>query len=60
MKTYQIAFKYETWATYEVQAGGREEAEDIALGMLERDEGDYLHCGEWTETEIEELDEVTP
>ena len=38
----------------------REEAENLALEMLKRDEGDYLHCGEWTETEIEELDEVTP
>ena len=58
MKNYQVSFKYETWAHYEVEAEGRDEAENLALGMLQRDEGDYLHHGSWTDTEIEELDEV--
>jgi hypothetical protein len=55
MKTYSVSFKYETYAHYEVEAKDRDEAENIALGMLEHDEGDYLHNGEWTETDIEEM-----
>jgi phosphoserine aminotransferase len=58
MKTYSVAFKYETWAIYDVQADGYDDAETIALAMLQNDEGDYLHSGEWTETEIEEIKEV--
>jgi phosphoserine aminotransferase len=58
MKTYSVAFKYETWAVYDVQADGYDDAETIALGMLQNDEGDYLHSGEWTETEIEETKEA--
>ena len=57
MKTYQVSFKYETYAHYEVEAEDRDEAENIALGMLQRDEGDYLHTGEWTDTDIEEVTE---
>ena len=57
MKTYSVSFKYETYAHYEVEAEDRDEAENIALGMLQRDEGDYLHTGEWTDTDIEEIKE---
>jgi hypothetical protein len=57
MKTYSVSFKYETYAHYEVEAEDRDEAENIALGMLQRDEGDYLHTGEWTDTDIEEVTE---
>jgi phosphoserine aminotransferase len=55
MKTFEISFKYETWANYTVEAADQAEAENIALGMLQRDEGDYLHHGSWTDTEIEQL-----
>ncbi len=55
MKTYEVSFKYETWANYTVEAQDRDEAENIALGMLQRDEGDYLHTGEWTDKIVEEL-----
>jgi len=55
MKTYSVSFKYETYAHYEVEAEDRDDAENIALGMLQRDEGDYLHTGEWTDTDIEEV-----
>ena len=58
MKTYQVTFKYETYANYTVEAEDRDHAENLALEMLKHDEGDYLHHGSWTETEIEELDEV--
>lgn len=58
MKTFEISFKYETWANYTVEATDQAEAENIALGMLQRDEGDYLHTGEWTDTTIEELGAV--
>jgi len=57
MKTYSVSFKYETYAHYEVEAEDRDDAENIALGMLQRDEGDYLHTGEWTDTNIEEVTE---
>jgi hypothetical protein len=57
MKTYSVSFKYETYAHYEVEAEDRDDAENIALGMLQRDEGDYLHTGEWTDTDIEEVTE---
>jgi hypothetical protein len=57
MKTYEISFKYETWANYTVDAQDQAEAENIALGMLQRDEGSYLHTGEWTDTLIEEITE---
>jgi hypothetical protein len=55
MKTYEVSFKYETWANYTVEATDQAEAEFLALGMLQRDEGDYLHTGEWTDTTVEEL-----
>ena len=55
MKSYQITFKYETYAHYTVEATDQAEAENIALGLLQNDGGDYLHHGEWTDTEIEEL-----
>jgi hypothetical protein len=55
MKTYQVSFKYETYAHYEVEAEDRDDAENIALGMLQRDEGDYLHTGEWTDTTVDEV-----
>lgn len=55
MKTYEVSFKYETWANYTVEATDQAEAEHIALGMLQSDEGDYLHHGEWTDTTVEEL-----
>ena len=57
MKTYQVSFKYETYAHYEVEAEDRDDAENIALGMLQRDEGDYLHTGEWTDTTVDEVTE---
>jgi phosphoserine aminotransferase len=57
MKTYSVSFKYETYAHYEVEAEDRDDAENIALGMLQRDEGDYLHTGEWTDTDVEEVTE---
>ena len=53
MKTYEVSFKYETWANYTVEA--TDQAENLALGMLQRDEGDYLHTGEWTDTTVEEI-----
>jgi len=55
MKSYQVTFKYETYAHYTVEATDQADAENIALGLLQHDEGDYLHNGEWTDTEIEEL-----
>jgi hypothetical protein len=57
MKTYTVSFKYETYANYTVEAEDRDHAENVALEMLKLDEGDYLHYGSWTETEIEEADE---
>jgi phosphoserine aminotransferase len=57
MKTYQVSFKYETYANYTVEAEDRDHAENLALDMLKLDEGDYLHHGSWTETEIEEATE---
>ena len=57
MKTYEISFKYETWANYTVEAQDQVEAENIAFDMLQRDEGSYLHTGEWTDTVIEEVTE---
>jgi phosphoserine aminotransferase len=57
MKTYEVSFKYETWATYTVEATDQAEAENIALGLLQHDEGDYLHTGEWTDTQIEKMTE---
>jgi hypothetical protein len=59
MKTYSVAFKYETWAIYDVQADGCEDAETLALAMLQSDEGDYLHSGEWTKTEVSQWHEET-
>jgi hypothetical protein len=55
MKTYEVSFKYETWATYTIDAKDQTEAENLGLEMLQRDEGDYLHHGEWTDTIVEEL-----
>ncbi len=55
MKSYQVTFKYETYAHYTVEATDQAEAENIALGLLQNDGGDYLHHGEWTNAEIEEL-----
>jgi hypothetical protein len=55
MKTFEVCFKYETWANYTVEAQDQAEAEHTALGMLQRDEGDYLHTGEWTDTTVEEI-----
>lgn len=55
MKIYQVTFKYETYAHYTVEATDNAEAENLALQMLQHDEGDYLHHGEWTDTEIEEV-----
>jgi hypothetical protein len=55
MKTFEVCFKYETWANYTVEAQDQAEAENLALGMLQRDEGDYLHTGEWTDTTVEEI-----
>ena len=57
MKTYQVSFKYETYANYTVEAEDHDHAENLALDMLKLDEGDYLHHGSWTETEIEEAAE---
>ena len=57
MKTYQVSFKYETYANYTVEAQDRVHAEYLALEMLKHDEGDYLHHGSWTDTEIEETNE---
>lgn len=58
MKTYTVSFKYETYAHYIVDAEDRNHAENLALDMLKLDEGDYLHHGSWTETEIDEIDEA--
>ena len=58
MKTYQVSFKYETYGHYEVQAEDRDQAENLALELLKNDEGDYLHYGSWTETEIEQLEQT--
>ena len=55
MKNFNVSFKYETWANYEIEAANQEEAELLALELLKNDEGDYLHNGSWTETEIEEV-----
>jgi hypothetical protein len=55
MKTYEISYKYETWATYTVKAKDQVEAENIAYEMLQNDEGEYLHTGEWTDTIVEEI-----
>jgi hypothetical protein len=55
MKTYNVSFKYETYANYEIEAANQEEAELLALELLKNDEGDYLHNGSWTDTEIEEV-----
>ena len=55
MKSYQVTFKYETYAHYTVEATDQAEAENIALGLLQNNDGNYLHYGEWTDTEIEEL-----
>ena len=57
MKTYQVTFKYETYATFEVQAADRDDAENAAYELLVEDSGDYLHNGEWTDTDIEEVTE---
>lgn len=55
MKTYEVSFKYETWANYTVEAQDETEAENLALEMLKHDEGDYLHAGEWTDTTVDQL-----
>jgi len=60
MKTFEVCFKYETWANYTVDAQDQVEAENIAHEMLKRDEGDYLHNGEWTDTTIEEITPPPP
>jgi len=57
MKTYEVSYKYETWATYTVDAHNASEAENMAYEMLQRDEGSYLHNGEWTDKVVED---VTP
>jgi hypothetical protein len=57
VKTYTVSFKYETYANYTVEAEDRDHAENLALELLKNDEGDYLHYGSWTETEIEESTE---
>jgi hypothetical protein len=57
MKTYQVTFKYETYAHYTVKAEDRDEAENAAYDLLQQDAGDYLHEGEWTDTDIEEVTE---
>lgn len=54
MKKFSVSFKYETYAHYEVEAQDKESAELLALELLKNDEGDYLHYGSWTETDIEE------
>jgi hypothetical protein len=54
MKTFNVSFKYETYAHYEVEAEDKDSAENLALELLKNDQGDYLHYGSWTETEIEE------
>lgn len=55
MKTYEVSFKYEVWASFTVDAKNETEAEIIAREMLQQDEGDYLHTGEWTDKIVEEL-----
>lgn len=60
MKTFEVCFKYETWANYTVDAQDQVEAENKALEMLKRDEGDYLHHGEWTDTTIEDITPPPP
>jgi hypothetical protein len=54
MKTFNVSFKYETYAHYEVEAEDKDSAENLAFELLKNDQGDYLHYGSWTETEIEE------
>lgn len=55
MKTYEVSFKYETWANYTVEAKNQAEAEKLGYEMLQHDEGDYLHTGEWTDKIVEEI-----
>lgn len=55
MKTYEVSFKYETWANYTVEATNQAEAEKLGYEMLQRDEGDYLHTGEWTDKIVEDI-----
>ena len=52
MKTYTVSFKYEAFRPYTVEAADRDEAENAAYDLLQKD-SEPLE-GEYTETEIEE------
>jgi len=60
MKTFEVSYKYETWATYTVDAHNASEAENMAYEMLQRDEGSYLHNGEWTDKVVEDITPPPP
>jgi hypothetical protein len=52
MKTYTVTFKYEAYRHYTVEAEDRDEAENAAYDLLQKD-ADPLE-GEYTDTDIEE------
>lgn len=53
MKTYQVEFKYEAYALYEVSADTKEEAEDKAWLRLQ-DDDDGFPYGEWQPHSVSE------
>ena len=55
MKTYTVSFKYEAYRHYTVDAEDRDEAENAAYDLLQKD-AEPLE-GEYTETDIEEVTE---
>lgn len=55
MKTYEVSFKYEVWASFTVDAQDETQAENLALEMLQADSGECLNYGDWTDTIVEEI-----
>ncbi len=55
MKTYEVSFKYEVWASFTVDAKNETEAEIIGRQMLQQDDGKQTQYGDWTDTIVEEL-----
>ena len=57
MKTYQVSFKYETYAHNEVEAEYRDQAEELAIERLRSEGGDSTRYGSW---DTDSIEEVTP
>ena len=55
MKTYEVSFKYEAWASFVVDAKDEVKAEILAREMLKCDADEQTQYGEWTDSIVEEI-----